>query len=107
MDGILRTVAKAPVKLSQRIAARLDTGRRPGRKSGAGGGDGLLDLRGIGLGVFADHIGQVGRIDIARVIAAGEPLAADVVVVTLVHDPFLAMYGLRRVSRGRPGRAHQ
>ncbi|MNF66278.1 hypothetical protein D3C84_480650 [compost metagenome] len=68
--------------LVQRVAARLDTGSRPGRKRGAGGGNGLIDLSGVGLGILADHIGQVGRIDIARIAGSGEPLAADIVVVT-------------------------
>ena len=52
--------------LFQRIGARTDAEAGPGREGAAGGGDGLLDTGGIGPGVFADHVRQVGGLTLAR-----------------------------------------
>lgn len=69
--------------LFQRIGTRLNAEAGPGREGAAGGGDGLLNLGGIGLGVFADHVRQVGGVDVGLVAIRGDPLAVDVVVVAL------------------------
>ncbi|MCY1351110.1 hypothetical protein D9M69_373660 [compost metagenome] len=75
--------------LVQGIGTGLDTGDGPGREGGAGRRDGLGHLGGVGLGVFAQAVTQVGGVDVARVAAAGHPFPADVVV-----EAFLFGHGL-------------
>ena len=58
----------------QRIVARLNAGRRPGRERGARSVDGGIDLGQIGLGVFADDIGQFGRVDVGAVVGCRRPI---------------------------------
>ena len=69
--------------LFQRIGTRLDAEGGPRREGATGGGDGLLDLRGIGLRVFADHVREVGRVGVGLVAIRADPLAVDEVVVAL------------------------
>ncbi|MNG31397.1 hypothetical protein D3C84_1171880 [compost metagenome] len=67
----------------QRIMTGLDARGRPGRKGGAGGFNGGVDLRCVSLGVFTDDIGQVRRVDVGAIVSTGYPLAVDVVIETL------------------------
>eukprot|EP01132_Coremiostelium_polycephalum_P019330 gene19329-22993_t len=62
---------------------RLDPGSGPRRKSSARSVDGRVDLGEVSLGVFANDIRQLRRIDVGRVVGAGNPLATDVVFKTL------------------------
>jgi hypothetical protein len=67
----------------QRIMTRLDPGSGPRRKSSARRVDGRVDLGEVSLGVFANDIRQLRRIDVGRVVGTGNPLATDVVFETL------------------------
>ena len=69
--------------LFQRIGTRLDAAGRPGGKRLARRCDRRVHLCRVGLGVFTDDIGQVGWVDVGLVLVASDPLAVDVVVVTL------------------------
>ena len=69
--------------LVQRIAARLDAGGRPGRERSPCRINGSLDLGDVSLGIFANHIAQVGGVDIGAVFSGCYPLATDVIVETL------------------------
>ena len=44
--------------------------------------------RTLGLGVIADGVAQFGRVDVRRVIVAGDPFTVDVVVIALGHESF-------------------
>ena len=69
--------------LVQRIGSGLDVAGRPGGEGGLGGLDRGIELRGIGLGVVADDVGNIGRIDVGGVLGTRNPLAVDEVVVFL------------------------
>ncbi|VVN46230.1 hypothetical protein PS659_05852 [Pseudomonas fluorescens] len=69
--------------LVQGVMTGLNAGSGPGRERGAGGVDGGVDLSQISLGVVANGVGQLGRVDVGRVIATGNPFAIDVVIETL------------------------
>ena len=75
--------------LVQRVGAGLNAGDRPGREGGAGGLHRRLHLLGAGLGVVAQHVGQVGGVDVGAVAGAGYPGAVDEVVKFLCHAVFL------------------
>ena len=66
--------------LFEDVEALLRRRARPGREGGLGGGDRLLGLRLVGLGVFADDIVGVGGIDVPGDAGAVDPFAVDEVL---------------------------
>ncbi|MGY3104025.1 hypothetical protein ACVWW7_000652 [Bradyrhizobium sp. LM6.9] len=71
--------------LVQRVIAHLRRRLRPGGEGGLGGGDGLLGLRLVGLGVFADDVVGVGGVDVPGDGGAIDPFAADEVLQDRSH----------------------
>ena len=84
----------------ERVGAGLDATCRPSRKGLLGSGYRGVELGHIGLGVFTDHVCEVGRIQVGRVAGAGEPFAVDQVVVLGGHS---VMKWVKRRSRRRCG----
>ena len=63
-------------------------GETPGLPGFAGGGDGVVDVGGVGGLEFADDVIVVGGIDVLEGLAAvrGDPLAADEILVSCHAD---------------------
>jgi hypothetical protein len=69
----------------QRVVPLLRRRPRPGRRGSLGGGDRGVRLRRVGVGILADDIVGVGRVDIARGFCAGDPFATDEILVKFRH----------------------
>ncbi len=74
--------------LQQHVVAFLRRRARPAVQRGAGGLDGLVDLAGVGLRIFADHVVGVGRGHVAADGNARRPFSGDVVLVQVGHRRF-------------------
>src|SRR5207247_2964256 len=62
------------------VKALLRGAERPGREGGLGGGNRVLGLGGVGLGVFAYQVARVRGVDVARDAGGIDPFA--------VHEVF-------------------
>ena len=88
---------RAAISAEMRINASWrasGVGARPGGKGGSRRGDGGVELGGARLGVEADDVVGVGRVDVARDALAVRPFAADEVLVqcrSSSTDPLGAM----------------
>ncbi len=74
---------------------------RPGAQRGAGGLDGVVDLRGGRLRIFADHVAGVGGVEVAGDGGASRPFAGDVVFVQVGHRSPLANMSAAPIVRSR------
>ncbi len=88
--------------LVQRIIALLRCRLRPGREGGLRGGDRLLGLRLVGLGVFADEIVGVGGVDVPGDAGAVDPFAADEVLQDRSHRFLLNSRGMILIGKPVP-----
>ena len=69
----------------ERVGADLRARHGPGGEARCRRRDRLLGLRLVGIGVLADDVGGVRRVDVARHGGPADPLAADQVAMQLGH----------------------